>query len=335
MLLQNIEFTIFDLEWITRKDGKSYIIEIGAVKLKNGEIIEKFNKLLKYKKPINPIIFELTGITSQMLLYGEDRERSILEFLLFIENTTLVAHDITNDMKVLTEESDRLGLEVNNPQICTLRLSQKLFLFERYNLKYLAENLGIQTFQMHRAYKDATILQNIFEILLKALPENIDTVEKIKNLNLGKKKLIKQKVEIMDIDCNMRYKGFFDGASAGNPGKMGTGWVIFDEFDQILIEGFDYIGVGTNNEAEYQALISLLEFAVKNKIQNLDIFGDSKLVIQQVLKEWKVKAENLKPFSKIAQNLYSQIPNRTISWIRRDLNTVADALSKKGVDAAD
>ena len=333
MLLKDIEFTIFDLEWVTRKSGKSYIIEIGAVKLKNGKIIAKFNKLLKYTKPIAPVIFKLTGITNQMLLYGEERENTILEFLLFIENSVLVAHDINNDLKVLKEESDRLGLEVKNEKICTLRLSQKIFLFEKYNLQDLAKDLGIKTYNTHRAYKDAYILYGIFEKLLMALPEEIDTAEKILNLNKGKKRLIKHITEIINIDNNLKYKGFFDGASAGNPGKMGTGFVIFNEKDDVIIEGSEYIGVGTNNEAEYQALISLLEFAVENKIETLEVFGDSKLVIEQVLGRWKVKAENLKPFAKIAQNLFSKVPNISINWIGRDFNTFADKLSKKGVDA--
>ena len=115
---------------------------------------------------------------------------------------------------------------------------------------------------------------------------------------------------------------------------MGTGFVIISEYDEIIFEGSEYVGIGTNNEAEYQALIFLLEFAVANKIQTLEVFGDSQLIVKQVLGEWKVKAENLRPFVRKAQNLYAQIPNISLGWIRREYNTIADKLSKKGINAA-
>jgi len=145
--------------------------------------------------------------------------------------------------------------------------------------------------------------------------------------------LIKRDTEMLELDKSAKYRGFFDGASAGNPGKMGTGFIILTENGETIFEGAEYIGVGTNNEAEYQALISLLKVSVKSEVQNIDIFGDSQLIIKQVLGEWKVKAENLKPFVREAQNLYSQIPNISLGWIRREKNTLADALSKKGIDA--
>ena len=331
--MKDVEFTIFDLEWVTRRDRKSFIVEIGAIKFRNGEITGRFNKLLQYLKPIDPVIVELTGITNQMLKFGANREKTILEFLLFIENTVLVAHDIKNDMIVLNAESERLGLLVPNPNICTLKLSEQMFLIEKYNLQAVAKFLGVKTLGKHRAFKDATILYEIFMKMLLNLPKNIDTVQEMINLNKGRKKLIKSKFDLIKLDTSKSYVGFFDGASAGNPGKMGSGFVIFDENKKPVIEGAEYIGVGTNNEAEYQAVISLLQFAVQHKIENLAVFGDSKLVIKQILGEWKVKAENLKPYVREAQKLTAQIPNIVMEWIPREQNTYADRLSKKGVDA--
>ena len=331
--MKDVEFTVFDLEWVTRRDRKQFVIEIGAIKFRNGKITGRFNKLLQYLKPIDPVIIELTGITNQMLKYGSNRENSILEFLLFIEDTVLVAHDIRNDMFVLNAESERLGLLVQNPQICTLKLSQQMFLIERYKLQAVARFLGVKTLGKHRAFKDATILYEIFLKILLNLPKSIDTVHKMINLNKGRKQLIKSEFDKIKLDTSKNYVGFFDGASAGNPGKMGIGFVIFNENKKPVIEGAEYIGVGTNNEAEYQAVISLLQFAVQHKIENLAVFGDSKLVIKQILGEWKVKAENLKPYVREAQKLTAQIPNIAMEWIPREQNTYADKLSKKGVDA--
>jgi ribonuclease HI len=239
-------------------------------------------------------------------------------------------------MMVLNEEADRLGLEVPNPQICTLKLSRQNFLLERYNLLAVARFLGVENLhKKHRAYKDAYVLHKIFEKILLNLPKKIDTTEKIINFKRGEKQLFSAEFYDINLNKKLNYRGFFDGASAGNPGRMGTGFAIFDKKEQLIFEHSEYIGIGTNNEAEYQAFIFLLEFATLNKIENLEIFGDSKLVIMQVTGQWKVKAENLRPYVIKAKKLIEQIPNCSIKWIARDKNSVADKLSKDGVNASD
>jgi ribonuclease HI len=139
-----------------------------------------------------------------------------------------------------------------------------------------------------------------------------------------------QNLEIEQVDKfskTEKYFGYFDGASSGNPGKIGVGFAILNSSDEVVYQRGEIIGTGTNNEAEYFALILLLETALKNGVEKMEIFGDSKLVVEQVSGRWKVKAENLKPFSEIAKDRFKK-GNFTISWIRRDKNTLADSLSK-------
>jgi ribonuclease HI len=332
-MLSKREFVVFDLEWATH-NKKNYIIEIGAIKIRESEVIESFNRLLKYTKPLSPIISNLTGLTSEMLKYGTEREKTLLEFFLFMEGATLVAHDVINDLKVLSEEYDRLGLIVENPKLCTYKLSKKIFLLDRYNLNSVARFLDLKTHLKHRAFKDATLSLKIFQNILKEIPDGIKTLSELQYWERENKILIDNSIENIDfkVDNTQTYSGYFDGASLGNPGKMGIGFALLDSRGEAVYKGSEYIGVGTNNEAEYKALTSLIKVAVENGIQNINIFGDSQLVIKQVKGEWKVKAENLRPFFREARELLQQIPNSTLGWVRREENTLADFLSKKGAE---
>ncbi len=330
----DIDFVIFDLEWSVW-ENQNYILEIGAIKKRNGLILDKFYKLLKYNLPISEKVTELTGITNfEILDKGEDREKSILQFLLFIEGAVLVSHDVQNDLRVLKSEAYRLGLEVDNFSICTLKLSQKVYLLNKYNLYNLAEKIELDVPEkIHRANIDAHLTCQIFNKIIDELPDNIINIKDMKNWNTGEKKLfeykIKTKPEFDNLDSI--YRGFFDGASSGNPGKMGIGFAIIDEVSNIKYAGSQHIGNGTNNEAEYVALISLLKVANLGGIKNLKVFGDSQLVVKQIKGEWQVKAENLKPLFREARELTKKFKSFSIDWIRREENTLADDLSKKSI----
>ena len=91
----------------------------------------------------------------------------------------------------------------------------------------------------------------------------------------------------------MRHQVFCDGASRSNPGDASIGVsILFDGKEVHAIS--KKIGIATNNEAEYQALIDGLNFCIDNSIKEIDVFLDSNLVVEQVNKNYKVKAENLK-----------------------------------------
>jgi ribonuclease HI len=326
---QDETFVVFDLEWVNY-NKKNHIIEIGAIKVLNGNIIETFDKLLFTEIPINPIIEELTGISNDLLSQeGEKRDNTIYLFKLFIDDFPLVAHDIVNDIRVLSEEFDRFGVDFNNEFICSLQLSKKAFLFEKYNLKALSQNLELDLENFHRGFDDALICFEIFQKASSTLPKKITTLKKLKKCNRIKKKLKNIEIDFnLEFDHKENYKGFFDGASSGNPGKIGIGFAILDSNDEVIYKRGEAIGIGTNNEAEYMALLKLVETAKENGIENLEVFGDSQLVIKQILGEWKVKAENLRPIYRKVSEIFKEKKNYSISWIRREKNTLADKLSK-------
>lgn len=126
-------------------------------------------------------------------------------------------------------------------------------------------------------------------------------------------------------------KGYFDGASRGNPGEAGAGACLIDEDDNVVWERSQYLGRKTNNEAEYMGLLLLLAEAKARGIPELEIYGDSKLVICQVRKEWKINLPHLK---ELAERVWKIMEGMTVrlAWVPRDHNKRADSLSNRGID---
>lgn len=121
-----------------------------------------------------------------------------------------------------------------------------------------------------------------------------------------------------------------DGASRGNPGEASYGVVIsFDGKKYILKK---YLGIKTNNMAEYEGLLALLEWAEKNKIEELKVFSDSKLLVEQIRGKYKVKSKNLKDLHQKAMEIIEKIPKFSIYFIKREYNREADEIANRCLD---
>ncbi len=125
-----------------------------------------------------------------------------------------------------------------------------------------------------------------------------------------------------------------DGGARGNPGPAGIGVVLANEHGEVIADIARGIGATTNNVAEYRALIAGLELALERGIAELDVYLDSKLVVSQVLGEWKIKDERLRALAAKAQILMGKFDAITIQHVRREQNAAADALANQGMDAA-
>jgi len=128
-------------------------------------------------------------------------------------------------------------------------------------------------------------------------------------------------------------EGYFDGASRGNPGTAGAGALLVDESGNVVWETARFLGRKTNNEAEYEALILLLSAARERRVRELKVYGDSKLVISQVSKQWKINLPHLRALAQEVWKLAEGI-DVTFEWIPRDKNKRADDLSNQGIDGA-
>lgn len=126
-----------------------------------------------------------------------------------------------------------------------------------------------------------------------------------------------------------------DGGARGNPGPAGIGVLLLSDSGKVIGEIARGIGVATNNEAEYAALIAGLEMARDEGVKELDVFLDSQLVVSQVKGEWKIKKDHLRPLAVKARSLLDGFERASLSHVKRAENADADALANQGMDSAE
>lgn len=124
------------------------------------------------------------------------------------------------------------------------------------------------------------------------------------------------------------FTAFFDGSASPNPGDIKIGGTIKDGVT-TLFKLSKQMGYGSNNEAEYLALIEILRKVIHFNIKKIEIFGDSKLAIDQINGDCANNKFNLQKLALRARDLLTQIPEWKLSWVKRSKNKEADALSKQ------
>lgn len=130
---------------------------------------------------------------------------------------------------------------------------------------------------------------------------------------------------------------YTDGASRGNPGHASFGFTISDEAGNLVYEKGEYIGITTNNVAEYTAVLEALVYVKKELSQKspfqIELRADSKLVAEQLSGRYKIKALHLKPIIQKIKILGIELGNVIFKHIPRSSNTRADRLANLALDA--
>ncbi|MEA2050070.1 MAG: 3'-5' exonuclease [Campylobacterota bacterium] len=172
-------FCVVDIETTSGKVQTGQMIEIGALKWKNGKIIEKYESLVN-AKDIPKKVQEITKITPDMLHNAPNIQTVLEEFKIFLEDDLFVAHAISFDYKFISDSFEKYDLgKLCNRKLCTIDLSKRLIQTERYGLKYLKEHLNINIDGHHRAYSDALSTAYILQDCLDILPDEIKTTENL------------------------------------------------------------------------------------------------------------------------------------------------------------
>ncbi len=128
-------------------------------------------------------------------------------------------------------------------------------------------------------------------------------------------------------------KMFADGGSRGNPGPSASGYVLMDMDNNVLTEKGIYLGITTNNQAEYQAVKFGLEDALKNGAREVAVYLDSLLVVNQMKGVFKIKNRDLWPIHVAIQDIIKQLKKVNFTHVPRELNKLADAEVNKALDA--
>lgn len=126
---------------------------------------------------------------------------------------------------------------------------------------------------------------------------------------------------------------YSDGGSRGNPGPSAAGFIVMDSFDHVLHEGGMYLGITTNNQAEYHGVRLGLEKALEIGARTVDFRIDSLLVVNQMNNIYKIKNRELWPVNERIRELVAQFDKVTFSHVKREFNQLADGMVNKILNA--
>ena len=185
----NDTYVVFDLETTGFSSKNDKIIEIGAVKIKNGEIIGNFSEFVNPKRPIPYKIIELTGINDDMVRNAETIEEILPKFLEFIGDSVVVAHNASFDCSFISKNCNDLGLTFEPTIVDTVPLCRFLYPeLKSVKLNIVAKHLGVKLESHHRAVDDAKATGDILLECIKKTKEEmqIDTLAGLNKIFLEK-----------------------------------------------------------------------------------------------------------------------------------------------------
>ena len=179
----NDEIIVFDIETTGLSHATERITEIGAVRLKNMEVVDEFNTFVNPEKHIPENITELTGITDEMVADAPSEGEAVKSFLEFCGDAPLVAHNSDFDTSFIRAASERNKINYHNPAIDSLKLCKAAIPNKKkYTLDAMANELGLGDFNHHRASDDAKMLAMIFIKLIENSQKG-RAIEKLGDLN--------------------------------------------------------------------------------------------------------------------------------------------------------
>ena len=190
------EFCVFDTETTGLDPGVEYLTEIGAVIVRNGEVVEEFDTFVKPGKPITPKITELTGITNEMVADAPGEKEALEAFLRFADGRILVAHNAhAFDIRFLKAAARRSGISFEPTYIDTLTMAQAMYPgLHNYKQGTINKHLELPSYEAHRACEDSAALGRIFCVMLSDLAEKeVTTVEGINTGLGGNREVLKKK----------------------------------------------------------------------------------------------------------------------------------------------
>ncbi len=178
-------YVVFDIETTGFSPLSDKIIEIGAVKVVNGEITDKFSTFVNPDIPIPFRIEQLTSINDSMVLPAPKIDKVLPDFLKFCEGCALVAHNASFDVSFIAYNAEELGLPFDPTVLDTVTLARVLLpQLNRYKLDTVAKALNVSLENHHRAVDDAGATAEIFVTFLKMLKEqDISTLDELNKLS--------------------------------------------------------------------------------------------------------------------------------------------------------
>jgi DNA polymerase III epsilon subunit family exonuclease len=173
-LLRDLDFVVVDLEATGAKMPPNRVIELGAYRISQGRIVDKFLTLVNPEIPIPRFVISLTGISNEMVKNAPVFADVAPRWLDFVSDAVLIAHNAPFDTSFLNHEISRVypGHRMVNPHLCTVKLSRRVFPgLNNYRLDTVADHFSIPILQRHRAGSDALATAEVFLHLLSRFKE--------------------------------------------------------------------------------------------------------------------------------------------------------------------
>lgn len=190
-------YCVLDLETTGFSATTEKITEIGIMKVKNGEVIDKFSTFVNPEKHIPQRVTEVTNITDEMVQDAETIDKIFPKVLEFLGDSVIVAHNAPFDIGFLKQNAKTLGHEFDYTYLDTLSLAKDLFPeYKKYKLGKIAENLGIKVEVAHRALDDVDTTVKVFNVMIDMLKKRgakkLEDIDKVSSTEETRKEAYKK-----------------------------------------------------------------------------------------------------------------------------------------------
>lgn len=188
-------YCVVDIETNGSKPGRSQVIEIGAVMVEEGQVVDRLESFVECAF-LPEHITKITGIEPEDLIGAPTRREALTQLRNFMEDAVFVAHNANFDYSFLNASFDRFGLgAIGNPKLCTIDLAKRTFKSERYGLAYLNDFLHIENYTHHRAYSDALSATKVMFKSFETVPDYVRTTDDLLCFSLSSMKVRNAKRE--------------------------------------------------------------------------------------------------------------------------------------------
>lgn len=265
------EFVVFDIETTGLNSHTNKIIEIGAVKIKAGRIIDRYSQLINPGISIPYHITEITSITNEQVANQPKIDEVIGKFVDFIGDAVLVAHNAPFDMGFIKRDiKEYLNIDLESSVIDTLQMARDLFPdFKKYGLGDLNKALGLALEKHHRAVDDSQATANMFIIFLEKYKEK--GVEYLKDINKGFEVNVKKqslKNIMVQVKTQEGLKNMYKLVSEGHIKYFGNKKARIPK--SVLKENREGLIVGSSLSAHFMNSGELVELYLRHDLEKLE-----------------------------------------------------------------
>lgn len=182
------KYCVIDIETNGSKPETAQVIEVGAVIMQNGKIIDSYESFVECAY-LPEYISKITGIVPSDLVNAPSRLSVLTKLREFMEDTIFVAHNANFDYGFLNHSFDRFGLgSIGNQKLCSIDLARRTIESERYGLAYLSESLELGDHNHHRAYSDALATAKLLTLTFENLPPYVHTTDDLLRFSVSSRK---------------------------------------------------------------------------------------------------------------------------------------------------